>query len=798
MIRNNFKIAWRNLWKHKRITIINITGLGIGAAAAMLIILWVQNEMSFDCFEPDWENIFLIKTSVTISKTETWQWENSPYVLGEHAKNEIPEVNTITRLQVHTGDLFIHIADKIISEKNAAYVDRHWFKLFQYNFVRGSEDQYLKNPFSVILTQSASKRYFGNQDPIGKVVRIDTNNYQVQGVVKDYPANTSFRFDMLLPLESRLVSPQQQKDNLDWGNSDYLTFIKLNPNSNLRAVTAKLQLILHNNRKDDNGQSLYSLLNLSRIHLENDWQYSSLIHGNQTIVNVFIILAALILMTACINYVNLTTARASLRSKEVSIRKIIGAERMQLFGQFMADSFLVSMLSLIIALSLMELSISWFRQFTAKDFIEPVFNPVVWIVLAGALLVSFLLNGIYPAILLSSIKPLNVFRGVSMLNIKDLTLRRVLVIMQFAISVVLIASTIVIYSQLNYVKKTDPGYIRSQVFTFTFPWWKIPHFNGNKPGQLNESVKKQLQSRNTTANVAIAGSNIIAFEGSSSGGFDWPGRAKDFQPSFSAFGADPDFANLMHLKIIKGRWFNKGTVDRHNVLLNETALKLVNLVGDPIGQRFVHQNDTGVIIGVVKDFYFKSFHDKIGPMVIAENNATSFYIKTTPSNTSTAIGTARQVWRQYFPGMPFDYTFLDDAYNNLYNAEQQQAVLITTFAVIAIFISALGLLGLAAFAAEQKIKEIGIRRVLGASLQNIVILLTKDFVKMVCIASVIAFPIIWFAMHKWLENFAYRISLSWWLFALAAGIALLIAMITVSIQSLLAAMSNPVKNLRNE
>ncbi|HZY37301.1 MAG TPA: FtsX-like permease family protein, partial [Mucilaginibacter sp.] len=449
-------------------------------------------------------------------------------------------------------------------------------------------------------------------------------------------------------------------------------------------------------------------------------------------------------------------------------------------------------------LVLVQAALPWFRSFTGKELENPFTSPVILLILGSTLLVSFLLNGLYPAMLLSSFNPMNVFRGKSVLNFKDAALRRVLVVTQFTISVVLIVGTLVIYRQLRFMQNMDPGYSRSQVFSFSFPYWMIPHFDFKKSDAFLSTIKQQLKEQSATSNVAMAGSGLVNFGNSSSGGFDWAGRPKDFNPSFAPLSADVDFQKLMHIKIKEGRWFNNDISDKKSVLLNETALHLINLHGSPIGQRFVHQGDTGVIIGIVKDFHYKSLHDKIGPMVISNRSGEGFYIKTAPGNSAAAIAAAGKVWKSYFPDAPFVYDFLDESYNDLYKSEQQSSVLITLFACIAIFISALGLLGLAAFAAEQKVKEIGIRKVLGASIQHIVRLLSIDFVKMVCIACIIAFPIAWWAMNKWLQDFAYRISLSWWIFGGAAGIALLIALITVSFQSIKAALANPVNSLRSE
>lgn len=799
MIKNYFKIAWRNLWRHKRMTAINVAGLGIGMAASVLIVLWVQNELSYDKFQPVADNIFRIKTRLTISKNETWVWETSPYILGEFASRQIPEITSITRISPNNySDVILHYNDHVITEKKSAYVDGQWFKMFHYDFVDGSADGFTKNPFSLILTESTAKKYFGKQDAVGKVLRIDTINYQVQAVVKDNPANSSFQYNVLIPIAAQLAGKNEKKNALEWGNFNYLTFLKLKPGMNAAAVSAKLVKILRQNKKGEKGSTALSLINLSDMHFENDLQSSSFIHGNRTMVKVFIILAVLLLVTACINYVNLTTARASLRSKEVSVRKIVGAGRMHLFGQFMSESFLVSLLALVWSLLLVQIAMPWFRSFTGKVFDAPLSSATVWLIIGSTLFISFLLNGLYPAVVLSSFQPLNVFRGKSVLNFKDAGLRRLLVVVQFTISVVLIIGTLVIYTQLRYMQKIDLGYSKAQVFSFNFPWWRLKGYDFNNSAPMLNTVKQELKKQGAIAEVSLASGGIVDFNNQSSGNFDWSGRPKDFNPAFAPLQVDYDFQHLMHLKIKEGRWFTNEVSDKHNVLLNETAVQLLHIPKPLIGARFIHQGDTGMVIGVVKDFHYKSLHEKIGPMLISNKAGSSFYIKTQPNNTAAAVAAATKVWRRFFPDDPFNYNFLDESYDNLYKAEQQSSVLITLFAVIAILISALGLLGLAAFAAEQKVKEIGIRKVLGASVQHIVSLLSIDFIKMVVIASLIAFPIAWWAMNKWLQDFAYRISLSWWIFGGAAGIALIIALITVSFQSIKAAVANPADSLRSE
>lgn len=799
MFKNYLKIAWRNLWRHKWMTMINVAGLSIGMAVAVLITIWVQNELSFDRFQPDAENIYRIKSKLIVSKNEAWIWESAQYVLGEHIAKEVPEIACLTRLRPTNNNLInFHYGQNIITEKKSAYVDDQWFKMFHYNFVDGSADAFNKNPFSLILTASTAKKYFGNEEPIGKILRVDSVNYQVQAVVEDNPANSSFQYNVLIPVAARLTDPDEKKSAFKWGTYNYRTFIKLKPGADTRTVSAKLAKILYQNEKDDKNKTVYSLVNISDIHFENDTMNSIFIHGNRTVVNVFMILAILLLATACINYVNLTTARASLRSKEVSIRKIAGAGRLHLLGQFMSESFLVSLLALVLAIVLILISMPWFRLFTGKGFGEPIATPMVWLIVGSTLTVSFLFNGLYPALLLSSFKPMNVFRGKAMLNFKDAGLRRLLVVTQFTISVILITGTLVIYSQLNYIQKRDPGYNRAQIFTFQFPWWKLRGIDFNKSGPLLNTVKQELKEQSAIADVAMGDPGIVDFDNYDSGRFDWNGKPKDFNPTLATLQANLDFQRVLHISMKEGRWFNGEESDTRNILLNETAVEQLHIQKPVIGQRFIYYGNTGTIIGVVKDFHYKSLHDKIGPMVISNGNGSGFYVKTAPGNTAAAIASAAKIWKGTFPDVPFTYDFLDESYNELYKTEQQSSLLITLFACIAILVSALGLLGLAAFAAEQKVKEIGIRKVLGANVQHIVSLLSVDFIKMVVIASVIAFPVGYWAMNKWLQEFAYRISLSWWIFISAAGIALLIALVIVSVQSIKAALANPIKSLRSE
>jgi len=801
MIKNYFKIAWRNMWLHRRISFINIAGLSIGMAAAVLIMLWVQNELTFDAYHKDADNIYFINNTLQITKSEEWVWENSPYLLGDFAQKQNPAVINYTRLQpLGYRPMNIHYHGQLTSEKKCAYVDGQWFNFFHYDFVDGTPGSFLKDPFSLIVTESTAKRYFGNREAVGQILKIDTVNYQVQAVVKDNPANSSFQYDFLIPLAAKLANPQEKKQTNDWGEYDYITFLKIQPGANLKKVAASLDQIVKKNKNPDGGGSTASLVPLKSMHFETGLQNSSIEHGNRTMVKIFSLLAILLVLTACINYVNLSTARASLRSKEVSMRKIVGAARWQLFSQFMSESLLLSVFALAFAVLIVQLCLPWFNSVTDKNFIVPFASVNTWLILIGTLLICFVVNGIYPAVLLSSFKPLNIFRGKNVLNLKDAGLRRGLVVLQFTITVVLIIGTMVIYRQLRYMEKVDLGYDKSRVFEITVPWSTLT-FDFKKSAATMSTIKDQLQQQSAISDVAI--SNTEAFyndQSMSSGNFDWTGRPKDFKPSFCVLNVDGDFPKLMHLKLVEGHWFGPAKADRHNVVLNETAIKQLNIPKPVIGQPFRFQGDTGMVIGIAKDFHFRSLHDKISPMIITNHSdwASCLYIKAAPGRTQAAIDATKGVWTKFVAEQPFEFNFLDEGYNNLYSAEQKSSLLLSIFAVIAIVVSAMGLLGLVTFAAEKRVKEIGIRKVLGASVQNIVALLSADFLKMVLIASLIAFPIAWWASNKWLQDFAYKISLSWWIFLLAAFVALFIALVTISMQAIKAAVSNPVDSLRNE
>ena len=802
MLKNHFKSAYRNLQKHKSGGIINILGLSIGMASALLIFMWVQNEMNFDDYHRDEERIFNVTTKLKTAKTK---YSHTPLILGELAAEQIPEIEKTARLLIanNATSPSLNINNSYYKEKKLAFVDKDWFNIFNYNFAEGASDGFSKSSSGIILTQSTAKKYFGKKPAVGQVINIDSNIYQVTAVVKDNPVNSSFQFDVFLPLEIYL------KDNPTSTPAGFSfighTFIKIGRNVSAGIVEQKMtnllmkQEMIHQFYKD----TLHvGLTTLAAMHFDEGIKGIKMLQaGDKTSVYIFSILGFLLLAIACINYVNLTTARASKRSKEVSIKKIIGADRKSLFAQFIIESVATAIIALVITIVLVRLSLPVFNRFTEKNFPLTFLSPLLWKVAGSTLFITILLTGIYPALLLSSFKPLNMLRGVNILKVKNTSLRKILVTTQFTIAIILIIGTIVTLRQLNYIHNNNEGYNRSQIFSISVPSsWRREHPESDKQS-FNAILKNELKRKAYIENVTGANDAIQNLKMSMGGGIDWVGRQANDNRLFTPMSVDADFNKMFRLEVKEGRWFREDNLaDQKNFILNETAVSELGLKKPYIGQYFSVFGDTGKIIGVVKDFHFRDYRQKIGVAVIYSkpDHKGTFFVQAKVSDMKQALAAAQLVWKKFFPQEPFDYTFMDEEFAQMYKSDIKTSTLVGIFSGIAIFLCCLGLLGLVSFMAEQKTKEIGIRKVLGASVTSITTLLSKDFIKMVLIAVVIASPIAWWAMNKWLEEFVYRIHISWWMFAAAAMLTLLVALFTISFQAIKAARANPVKSLRNE
>ena len=791
MLRNYFKTAWRSLWKNKGTSIINITGLSMGMTAAVLILLWVQNETSFDNYK-DKKDIYRLTTRLP---SLGWVWETTPLLLADAIKNEIPEVKQTARINTNNWPVF-KINGTFFYEKQCAYVDNGWFDLFQYKFLDGNATNFNAQPFSVILSASEAKKYFGDKKAVGQTIHIDSMDYKVSAVIADATINSSFQYKAYIPIAAMLSNRQIRENDEQWRNANYISFVKINPNSSPKTIEEKISSLLKSKSKDADSSPI-TMTSLADMHFDNEIQNSVFEHGDYRTVYLFSFLGFLLLLIACINYVNLSTAKASIRSKEVSIRKIAGANRSTLFLQFVFESLLISIISLVVTLVLVQLSLPVFNWVTEKSFILPLTSIALWQVLGITLSISILLNSIYPALLLSSFKPLNVLKGITVLKTKNTSFRKGLVVLQFTISVMLIIGTIVIFKQMQFVQNSNLGYNRSQLISFALPFT----IDRAKRQSTIQAMKKELLSQSGIEGVSTSNQPIVDMGSYCTDCANWEGHDTSINPKIAQLSVDADFQKVAQLQMREGRWFEEGnTSDSKNVILNETAVKDFHLHAPVVGQTFIFKGDTGQVIGVVKDFTYKTMHEKIGPLVAFNNPdwRNHFMVRIGPKSISQSVSIIEKIWQKYIPESPIEYTFLDDSFNSLYKKDRQSSILILSFAIIAIFISMLGLFSLAAFEAEQRTKEIGIRKVLGASVMGIATLLSKDFLKLVMVAIALAIPLAWMAMNKWLQDFAYRINIGWWIFIMAVGITLVVALITVSFQAIKAAVANPVKSLRTE
>ena len=791
MLKNYFITAWRSIWKNKSTSFINIAGLSVGMTAAVLILLWVQNEKSFDNYK-DRDSIYRLTTSVPGAG---WIWETTPLLLADAIKKEVPGIEKAARLYTSGLPVF-RIKGDAFYARDCAYVDNDWFNIFHYRFIEGNAAAFNENPFSIILSSTEAKKHFGSSSPVGQTIRIDTADYIVRGIVADAPVNSSFKYSAFMPISALLTNPQLRANDEQWNNANYITFIKTIPGHSPAGITKQINQVLKKKSNDENAASV-DMIALADMHFETVIENSAFVHGNRKTVYIFSFLGFLLLLIACINYVNLSTAKASLRAKEVSIRKITGAHRAHLFFQFVAESLLISLLSLVTTILLAQLCLPFFNQLTGQAFNLSLNSGSLWKVLAATLLMAVLLNSIYPALVLSSFKPLNVFRGNTLLKVKDSSFRKALVVLQFTISVMLITGTIVIYRQLQFIQTENPGYNRSQLISFYIP----PTINRENRQSIMLAIKQDLLSQSSIENVTSSNQPIFNIGSMCSECADWPGHDSSYQPKIAQLSADADYLATLQLQMKEGRWFRNGNgVDRKSFILNETAVKDFHLAAPATGQPFIFKGDTGQIIGVVKDFTYKSMHEKRGPLVVFNNPnwRSQFTVRAKAKSTAAAIAAIEDTWKKTLAGTPFEYNFVDDSFNSLYRKDQQTSLLIMVFAIIAIVISAMGLFSLSAFAATKRTKEIGIRKVLGASVTGITALLSKEFVQLVCVAILIATPVAAWLMQQWLQDFAYRVSISWWMFAAAGAAALFIALLTISFQAIKAAVANPVKSLRTE
>ncbi|MCE7040626.1 ABC transporter permease [Dyadobacter sp. CY312] len=788
MIRNYFKIAWRSLLKNRFYSLINGAGLTIGLGVGILILLWVQDELSFDRFHKQADDIYKLENRVgTGSSQQIWTSTAAP--IGILGKKELPEIKDAVRLSQNNQYILFTYKDKIFNENNSLFTDPNLFSVFDFGLIKGDNKKPFSDDNSIILTETTAKKYFGDEDPIGKILSAnDKVSFMVTGIIRDLPKNSSIQGDMFLPISrlfKNMYSRRQDGRNSDndFHQFDYSTYLLLQPGQAIGSLPEKLRNIHLRNKADDTDVA-YLLQPLSKMHL---YKSDGANEGIET-VRMFIIIALLILGIACINYVNLSTARSMLRSKEVSMRKIVGAARTQLFLQFLIETTILFLLATISALILLYLLMPVYNQIAGKNLVIDFTSYQIWQVIGLTIVGTLIASSIYPALLLSSMDPLRALHGKVSGKINEALFRKTLVVVQFSVSVMLIAGTIIISNQLSYIRSKELGYDKAHVLSF--PMYGIAkHY---------DAVKADLLNKPGVSGVTRASSNIVQI-GSQTGNNEWDGKETGETLMIRPMSIDQDFIPFFKMELVQGANFSGSVADSLHFILNETAVKAAR-IKDPIGKKFRLWNKNGTIIGVVKDFHFESMKEKIEPAIFSytPSDMNRIYIKTNGENAATTIAAAEVSWKQYNGQFPFGYAFLDDTFNDMYKSEKQTGLLFNIFASIAVFISCLGLLGLAAYTAQIRTREIGVRKVLGSSVAGIIGLLAKDFMKMVLIGILIAVPVAWYAMDKWLQDFAYKIDIQWPVFAMSGFLALLVALLTVSYQSVKAALVNPVKSLKSE
>ncbi len=788
MLTNYFKTAWRNLVRNKFYSAINISGLAIGLAVGIMVLIWVQYEYSYDDFHGHAKNIYKINSHLGTG-TSAQVWDGSPAPMAVFCK-QLPEVLNTVRISNIDEHLLFSYQNKKFEESGLAFVDSTFFSMFNFKLLEGDAGRPFNDLNSIVLTSSQAKKYFGNNSAIGKILVTDQGNFTVSAVMEDFPGNSSIQYNMFLPMSLCAELFAASGGNGGWKTMDedlgsfaFKTFVLLQTNADAGKTAHKLAEMYHA-KKGDSGQDLFSLQSLKTIHLIGA-------DGNKNAlqkVRIFLIVAILILFIACINYVNLSTARSMLRAKEVSVRKIIGAEKYQLFVQFILESALLFLIASGLAFFIIYLLLPTYNNISGKQLIFSLYNTNVWLVIGSSVIGTLALAGVYPALLLSSFKPIQALKGKLSFGIRSTSFRKVLVVTQFAFSVGLIAITIIISIQLEYIRDKDLGFNKEHVFSFTLRDELKNHFN---------AVQDELLKQPGVLDVATSGDNIAGFT-NTTGDTYWEGKEQGSIFLVHTNRVNENFIPLLNMKMVAGNNFTGSKADSVHFILNETAVRQAG-IKDPVGKSFTLFNTKGTIVGVVKNFNYASLKQSVEPAVFSYSPVNStIYIKTTGKEAAKAIAAAQKVWRAYSPDFPFSHSFLDDDFNKMYQSDQRMGILFNVFAIVGIIISCLGLFGLTAYTAQVKTKEIGIRKVLGASVASLAGLLTKEFLFLVSIGFVVASPIAWFAMYKWLQDFAYRINIRWWMFALAGASVIIIALLTVSFQAIKAAIANPVKSLRTE
>jgi putative ABC transport system permease protein len=797
MLKNYLKVAWRNLLKNKVYSFLNLSGLAVGMTVALLIALWMVHEFSYDKFIPDYNQVYQVKRNASI-RNEIMTTPSLPLALSDVLRKEIPEIEYVAETDWMDTHGLMAGEKKYRCDGAIAGVD--FLRILQYPLVKGDAASVLEDPYSIVLTESTARILFGDADPMNQLVIIDNeNNLKVTGILKDLPGNSTFHFKFIVPFsygEQNLQWIKQGRSS--WVNNSFQIYVKLRPNINEKAVSKKIKNIINDHSLDMRKFKTEVILQpLTDLHLYNEFKGGKSVGGFIDYVYIFGIIGALVLLIACINFMNLSTARSVKRSIEVGVRKAIGSQRSQLIFQFLTESVLIVFLSFIVSLLLLIWILPHFNVLTGNSIRLPFDRPVFWFCMLIYNIATGLLAGARPAFYLSSFPPAKVLKGAIRSSKGAAFSRQILVVLQFTCSIALIISTLIIYQQIEHARKRPAGYNNERLLSTGM---------SRDLDKSYEVFRNDLLKTGVVESVARASSplsDITHYPGIR----DWPGKSKDITYiNAGVINVSDNYFECAGMKMESGRTFSPGpNSDTSAIIVNESAVKQMNLK-DPLNQLIGwDRRKVGQIIGVVNDAVIESPFDPIIPVVYAQGRSKfdidyGFVIYRLAANVSTekAIAAITPVFNLYNPAYPYDYSFADDDYNHKFKLEQLVGKLAAIFSGLAIFISCLGLFGLAAYTAEQRRKEIGVRKVLGASVPQLWLLLCKDFVMLIFISCIIASPVAFYFLQNWLQKYEYRISISAGVFIVAAVVALLVTIVTISFQAIKAALENPVKNLRTE
>ncbi len=788
MIRSYLKIAWRSIFMNKTFSSINILGLALGMTCSLLIMLWVNDELQIDSFHENQSQLYTIIEKQYHDGIVQAQY-STPGIMADEMKVVLPEVQYATNLSWRSLNTFEY--DGKVLKEEGTNAGEDFFKIFSYPLLQGKAETALKDPLDIAISEKMASDFFGSaEEAIGKSIRYQNKkDLKVMAVFKNVTASSSLKFDYVLNWQTFLEENDWAKH---WGNNGPNAYVMLKKGTNPIDFESKIKHFIDRyNKPEENFRTDLHIQKYGDRYLHSNFKDGELTGGRIQYVKLFSVIAVFVLLIACINFMNLTTARSIKRGKEIGVRKVVGAARGPLIRQFIGEAMMIVSISFVLALIFVFLSLPLFNEITGKQIEVPISNIYFWSSLVLLTVITGFISGSYPALYLSSFNPVRVLKGSMRYSLSALWLRKGLVIFQFVLSIMLIIGTIVISRQVNFVQSVSLGYDRENLIYLPMEGDLSSKYKLFKEKALTlqgiQSVTKMTQNPTSIQN--------------GTSGVQWDGKDPSNRIQFTQAGIGYDFIKTMNAEIVAGRDFSETFAsDSAGYIVNETALKLFNYE-NPIGMPLTFWEKKGTIVGVVKDFHFVSLHEPIGPIVLRMEEKAGYggaLIKTEPGKTKEALASLERLTKELNPQFPFSYLFMDEEYAKLYRSEQIVSDLSNGFAFLAIFISCLGLLGLAMFTAEQRTKEIGIRKVLGASMVSLFNLLSRELLVLVTLSMIIASPIAWYAMNSWLSEFAYRIDIAWWIFVIAGLLAIIIALVTISFQTVRALVANPVQSLRSE